>query len=118
MRRVTASGTISTIAGNTALGITGSAGNGGPATSGRFNKPWGVVGDPNTSSVIVIGESASTRHSPSDLAMFSLCVFSLSADSGNNVLRRIFVNNYTFASANVAGNGSLGSAGAPRVVIQ
>jgi uncharacterized protein (TIGR03437 family) len=42
IREVTASGTISTIAGN---GIDGYAGDGGPATSAEFGSPTGIVAD-------------------------------------------------------------------------
>jgi len=77
VRKVSSAGTITTFAGT---GVTGSSGNGGPATSATLNNPLGVAVDGNANVYI--------------------------ADNGNNVIRvvnktgsiSIFAQNATFSS--------------------
>ena len=135
IRRVDASGTITTLAGT---GVAGSSGDGGPASSAQLSNPWGIVvdkagtiyfADSDNNRIRTIdasgriatkagsgtagfagdgGPSAGARVSaPAGLAIDAVGNIYI-ADAGNNRVRKI---DATGVITTVAGTGAAGSSG-------
>ena len=82
IRKVDASGTITTIAG--VYGTTGSSGDGGPATNAKFNLPLGVLEDANGDVYIADQNNSKIRKITMSTGIINTVIGSTSGYSGDN----------------------------------